>query len=87
MNSKNNIHSIGVIGLGIIGSALSKHIHYSDFQVMGFDIDDLKVQAAIDNGVKSTKELAAVAEFSDVLITCLPSNKSVSYTHLTLPTT
>ena len=80
MNSKNNIHSIGVIGLGIIGSALSKHIHYSDFQVMGFDIDDLKVQAAIDNGVKSTKELAAVAEFSDVLITCLPSNKSLDDT-------
>ena len=80
MNSKNNIHSIGVIGLGIIGSALSKHINLSDFQVMGFDIDDLKIQAAIDNGVEATKELAIIAEFSEVLITCLPSNKSLDDT-------
>ena len=80
MNSKNNIHSIGVIGLGIIGSALSKHIHLSDFQVMGFDIDDQKVQAAIANGVESTKKLANIIEFSEVLITCLPSNKSLDDT-------
>ena len=80
MNSKNNIHSIGVIGLGIIGSALSKHIHLSDFQVMGFDIDDQKVQAAIANGVEATKKLANIIEFSEVLITCLPSNKSLDDT-------
>jgi len=80
LNSKNNIHSIGVIGLGIIGSALSKHINLSDFQVMGFDIDDLKIQAAIDNGVEATKELAIITEFSEVLITCLPSNKSLNDT-------
>ena len=80
MNSKNNIHSIGVIGLGIIGSALSKHIHLSDFQVMGFDIDDQRVQAAIANGVESTKKLANIIEFSEVLITCLPSNKSLDDT-------
>ena len=67
MNSKNNIHSIGVIGLGIIGSALSKHIHLSDFQVMGFDIDDQKVQAAIANGVEATKKLANIIEFSEGL--------------------
>ena len=80
MNSTNNIHSVGVIGLGIIGSALSKHINLSDFQVMGFDIDDLKIQAAIDHGVEATKDLATITEFSEVLITCLPSNKSLDDT-------
>ncbi len=80
MNSKNNIHSVGVIGLGIIGSALSKHIHLSDFDVMGFDIDDLKIEAAIANGIEATKKLANITEFSEVLITCLPSNKSLDDT-------
>ena len=47
---------------------------------MGFDIDDLKIQAAIDNGVEATKELAIITEFSEVLITCLPSNKSLNDT-------
>ena len=69
-----------MIGLGIIGSALSKHINLSDFQVMGFDIDDLKIQAAIDNGVEATKQLANITKFSEVLITCLPSNKSLDDT-------
>ena len=33
---------IGVVGLGIIGSAISKHLLSSNNQVIGFDIDQTK---------------------------------------------
>ena len=71
---------IGVVGLGIIGSAISKHLLSSNNQVIGFDIDQTK---SIKNNGKQLSICSSLEELlnsCEVIITCLPSEKSLSDT-------
>ena len=71
---------IGVVGLGIIGSAISKHLLSSNNQVIGFDIDQTK---SIKNNGKQLIICSSLEELlnsCEVIITCLPSEKSLSDT-------
>lgn len=64
---------VGIIGLGIMGSAMSANLLKAGFSMTGYDIDPERVDAFVgNNGVKadSCKEVAAKA---DVIITSLPS--------------
>src|SRR5665811_1560525 len=64
---------IGVVGLGVMGSAMSGHLLAAGYQVHGFDVLAEKVDAfAREGGVPETSG-AAVAASSDVLLLSLPS--------------
>jgi len=64
---------VGMIGLGIMGSAMSANLLKEGFPVIGYDIDPERVKALVrEKGVAaaSCREVAAEA---DVVITSLPS--------------
>jgi putative dehydrogenase len=64
--------SIGIIGLGAMGSAMSEHLLASGYKVAGIDIDIKRCQAATKLGVEIT-ELNMIASSADCLITSMPS--------------
>ena len=71
---------IGVIGLGIIGSAISKHLLNSNHQVIGFDIDRDKVIKSNGNSMVIVKSLEALFKDCEIIISCLPNEQSLNDT-------
>ena len=61
---------IGVIGLGVMGSAMSSHVIRAGHEVHGFDTDPDKLSAF---GGVSAASVAEVVEASDIVLLSLPS--------------
>jgi L-threonate 2-dehydrogenase len=63
------VKRVGLIGLGIMGSAMAGHLSAAGFEVIGYDTDETKRGGA---GVPAQCP-REVAERSDVVLTVLPS--------------
>jgi len=64
---------IGMIGLGIMGSAMSANLLKAGFSVIGYDILPDLVEALVKKGGAGAASCREVAAHSDVIITSLPS--------------
>jgi len=64
---------IGVIGLGIMGSAISTNLLKAGFSVTGYDIRPESVQTLESQGGIGATHVRELAEAADVVITSLPS--------------
>ena len=64
---------IGVVGLGIMGSAISANLLKAGFTVIGYDILPESVQTLESHGGSGAASVRELAEASDVVITSLPS--------------
>ena len=64
---------VGVIGLGIMGSAIATNLVRGGFSVAGYDVVAERRQLVAERGVTPAASARAVAEASDVVITTLPS--------------
>lgn len=60
--------TVGVVGLGIMGSALSGNLLAADFAVVGYDPDDTRLRAFEDAGGRSCASESDVARESDVVL-------------------
>jgi 3-hydroxyisobutyrate dehydrogenase-like beta-hydroxyacid dehydrogenase len=69
---------IGVIGLGVMGSAMSRTLLAAGHNVSGHDIDREKESAAAAMGVTILSSAGALAESSDLLVLSLPSISSLA---------
>ncbi len=65
--------SVGVIGIGIMGSAIAKRLIETGHPVQVFDLDKEKVAAAVKNGAQAAATPAAATEACDFVITSLNS--------------
>ncbi len=61
---------VGVIGVGVMGGAMSGHLVAAGFEVCGYDVEPAKVAASAATSVGSVAEVAAR---SDVVLLSLPS--------------
>ena len=68
-----NRHELGFVGLGIIGSAFSKHLCARGFDVCGYDPERARSNLLQRRGGRPLRSAAAVAGRSDVVITALAS--------------
>jgi len=68
---------VGMIGLGIMGSAMSKNLLEGGFPVTGYDIVPGAVAALAARGGNGAKSVAEVADNTDILITSLPSTAAL----------
>ena len=63
----------GVLGLGIMGGAMARHLVKGGFTVPGFDLSADAVESARTDGVNTLASAAAVAEKADMIVCSLPS--------------
>jgi len=64
---------VGMIGLGIMGSAMSNNLLKDGFTVVGYDILDDCVRAHVKRGGVAGASVRDVAEKAEIVITSLPS--------------
>jgi 3-hydroxyisobutyrate dehydrogenase-like beta-hydroxyacid dehydrogenase len=65
--------TIGIIGLGIMGGAISKNLIERGWRVLGTDIDPTRQAALREAGGTPCPSVAAVCEQAPVILTSLPS--------------
>jgi L-threonate 2-dehydrogenase len=65
--------AVGMIGLGIMGSAMSHNLLRAGFPVLGYDVSDPARKAHEKAGGKVAKTVADVAKGAETIITSLPS--------------
>ena len=65
--------TVGVVGLGIMGSAMAGNLAKGGWKVTGFDVVAETRQALARQGVAGAKSAAEVARAAPILITSLPS--------------
>lgn len=64
---------VGVIGLGIMGSAMSANLLKDGWTVIGFDVLEHCLKAHVKGGGAAAASPREVAEKADIVITSLPS--------------
>lgn len=69
--------TLGMLGLGIMGSAMSPHLMAAGYRVVGYDIDASRVQAFVQAGGLSAQSPREVAEKATIIISVLPSVKAL----------
>lgn len=70
---RQGITTVGMVGLGIMGSAMGGNLLAAGFEVVGYDPVDDKVRAFEDRGGRSAASEADVAARSDVVVISVAS--------------
>jgi len=65
--------TVGFVGLGLMGTAMSRNLIAAGFPVVGHDVRAEQVQALVAGGGKAAASAAEVAKQADAVITALPS--------------
>ncbi len=68
---------IGFIGIGKMGTPMSRHLRRGDFSVLGFDADPAALARVSGDGVQSVATLSELGRRADVVITMLPDSSCV----------
>ena len=71
---------IGVIGLGIMGSAIASHVIRAGHRVVGYDVRAARLRRLRTAGGSPAKSSADVGRLSRVVITSLPSADALTET-------
>jgi 3-hydroxyisobutyrate dehydrogenase-like beta-hydroxyacid dehydrogenase len=69
---------IGVIGLGVMGSAMARNLIGAGHQVIGFDVDSGKVAAFADIGGEPASSADQVADVSNIVVFSLPTTSALA---------
>lgn len=68
---------IGIIGVGLLGSAVASRLLKGKFEVTGYDTRPERVTALQAQGLNAAKSIAEAAAEADAIFTILPSLESV----------
>lgn len=68
---------IGFIGIGIMGSHMSRHLMKAGYEVVAYDVYRPALDAVVQDGAEEGQSSADVAARSDVIITMLPDSPDV----------
>jgi len=69
--------TVGMIGLGIMGSAMSLNLGRAGFRVVGYDVAPRQRAAHARAGGVAARSVAAVARRADIVIASLPSARAL----------
>lgn len=70
---------IGIVGVGLLGSAVASRLLRGRFEVTGYDTRPEQVEALRSQGLKAAVSLAEAAAGADAVFTILPSLESVDH--------
>ncbi len=77
MNKSTVEMKVGVIGLGIMGGAFAGHLAAANVSTLGYDVLPDKLDVLSAQGGQARSSARAVAAETDIVITSLPSVKSI----------
>lgn len=66
--------TIGFIGIGKMGTPMSRHLRRGDYTVIGFDSDPAALERVRPEGVQASSSIAELAKRCDVVITMVPNS-------------
>jgi 3-hydroxyisobutyrate dehydrogenase-like beta-hydroxyacid dehydrogenase len=72
--------SVGIIGLGIMGGAISKNLSGAGWHVIGFDLDQARCAEAKAAGVEIADSAVAVAQKAEHILLSLPNPYALTTT-------
>ena len=72
-----NDTTVGFVGLGNVGSKIANNIISNGYKLYVHDLDEIKSQSLVSKGAIFCKSIEELVPKVSVLITCLPSPKSV----------
>ena len=72
--------TIGVIGLGIMGSSIARHVAHAGYRVAGYDVRPARLREITAAGGVAASSSSDVARQSRILITSLPSSDALAQT-------
>ena len=72
-----NDTTVGFVGLGNVGSKIANNIINNGYKLYVHDLDEIKSQSLVSKGAIFYKSIEELVPKVSVLITCLPSPKSV----------
>jgi 2-hydroxy-3-oxopropionate reductase len=72
------IKRIGFVGLGLMGSGMTKNLLSSGFSVIGHDIDQSKVDALVKKGGQKVDSPDKIPALVDVILLSLPTSHVVN---------
>ena len=70
--------TVGIVGLGIMGSAISPNLVERGWHVIGFDIDPVRCAELAQAGVTIAGDVGEVARDAPIIMTSLPTPAAVS---------
>ena len=65
---------VGMVGLGLMGQAMTSNLHKADFEVQGFDVDAKRMDELREQGGTPVDSPAAAAQGVDFVLTSLPNS-------------
>ena len=68
---------IGFIGLGIMGTPMSKNLKKAGYDLLVSDLNEARLKEAADFGIAVAKNAREIAENCDMIITMLPNSPHV----------
>ena len=69
---------IGVIGLGVMGSAMARNLIAAEHEVLGFDVEPARVSTFAEIGGEPMKSADEIAALSDLVIFSLPTTAALA---------
>ena len=69
---------VGLIGLGLLGSALAERMVGAGFEVIGYDVDPKRCAALTAAGGRSVESAALVPKLCETLVLSLPDSQVVA---------
>ena len=67
------VTNVGVIGVGLLGSAVAERLLAGGFQVAGYDVDPAGVEALASKGLRGAESAADAVKGADAVFTILPT--------------
>lgn len=65
--------TIGMIGLGVLGSAIAENLLKADIRLLGYDLDGERLETLAGLGMAPSRSAVDVVRQADILFTCLPT--------------
>ena len=69
--------NIGIIGLGVLGSAIAKNFIDKNISISGYDINEKVFEGLKSNKIKAYDSIDKISDKCKFLITSLPSEVSL----------
>src|SRR3954464_8011782 len=69
--------TVGIIGLGIMGSAISRNLVERGWRVIGYDTDAARCAELAADNIEIAADVAQVARGAPIIMTSLPSPAAV----------